>query len=74
MNYNVEAIPPFDKQLKRLVKKYASLKTEFARLIESLEKDPSQGIALGNSCFKIRLSIASKGKGKSAEQELLLIF
>ena len=35
-------------------------------LIASLEKEPKQGIPLGNDCYKIRLSIASKGKGKSS--------
>lgn len=40
MSYNVLTIPPFDKQLKRLVKKYPSLKYEFANLIESLEQYP----------------------------------
>jgi len=65
MNYNIFTIPPFDKQLKRLSKKYPSLKTEFAELLESLEKQPKQGTTLGNNCYKIRLSIASKGKGKS---------
>jgi mRNA-degrading endonuclease RelE of RelBE toxin-antitoxin system len=64
MNYKVLSIPPFDKQLKRLVKKYPSLKQEFGLLLDSLEQNPEQGTALGNSCFKIRLSIASKGKGK----------
>jgi mRNA-degrading endonuclease RelE of RelBE toxin-antitoxin system len=65
MSYNIFTIPPFDKQLKRLAKKYPSIKTEFADLIESLEKNPEQGIALGNNCYKIRVAIASKGKGKS---------
>jgi len=65
MIYNVSTIAPFDKQLKKLSKKYPSLKIEFANLIETLEQDPIQGISLGNNCYKIRLSIASKGKGKS---------
>lgn len=65
MKYSVLSIPPFDKQLKRLVKKYPSLKKEFSELIESLEKIPDQGTKIGNNCFKIRLAIASKGKGKS---------
>ncbi len=55
---------PFDKQLKRLAKKYPSLKIEFAELIETLELQPEQGLPLGNNCFKIRMAIASKGKGK----------
>ena len=65
MSYDVLAIPPFDRQLKRLSKKYPSLKQAFFELIESLEKNPEQGTNLGNNCYKIRVSIESKGKGKS---------
>ena len=65
MNYSVLAIPPFDRQLKRLAKKYSSLKKEYAELIGSLEQHPDQGTPLGNHCYKIRLAITSKGKGKS---------
>jgi len=64
MSYKVFSIPPFDKQIKRLVKKYPSLKTEFEILIDSLEQNPIQGDPLGNSCYKIRIAIKSKGKGK----------
>jgi len=65
MNYKVKTIPNFDKALKRLAKKYASLKSEYIALLYSLESDPQQGISLGNNCYKIRLAIASKNKGKS---------
>lgn len=65
MSYKVFTIQPFDKELKRLAKKYVSLKKEYAALIESLEQNPQQGTPLGNNCYKIRISIASKGKGKS---------
>lgn len=65
MNYNVLTIPPFDRQLKRLVKKFPSLKTEYSQLIENLETEPVQGAALSNSCYKIRIAVKSKGKGKS---------
>jgi hypothetical protein len=65
MNYKVFTIPPFDRQIKSLAKKYPSLKTEYVRLIESLEKSEFQGVALANNCYKIRISIKSKGKGKS---------
>jgi len=34
-------------------------------LLEMLENKPTYGTALANSCYKIRLAIASKGKGKS---------
>jgi hypothetical protein len=36
-----------------------------SRLIESLQTDPKQGEPLGKDCYKIRLAILSKGKGKS---------
>jgi mRNA-degrading endonuclease RelE of RelBE toxin-antitoxin system len=65
MIYNVVTIPPFDRQLKRLAKKYPSLVTEYANLIESLELEPKQGRAMANSCYKIRVAIKSKAKGKS---------
>ncbi|MCE6990386.1 type II toxin-antitoxin system RelE/ParE family toxin [Dyadobacter sp. CY323] len=65
MNFEVTASDHFIKNLKRLVKKYASLKDEIAELANNLTKDPSQGTPLGKSCFKIRLSIKSKGRGKS---------
>jgi len=65
MSYSVLTIPPFDKQAKRLIKKYPSLKTELSQLIASLRADPTQGTSLGNNCYKIRVSIRSKGKGKS---------
>ena len=65
MSYNVKTIDIFERQAKRLIKKYASLKNELAVLINDLKENPEQGTAIGNKCYKIRISIASKGKGKS---------
>ena len=65
MNYNVRTIQPFDKQFKRYLKKYPSLKSELATLISQLEQTPDIGTPIGNDCYKIRVAIASKGKGKS---------
>jgi mRNA-degrading endonuclease RelE of RelBE toxin-antitoxin system len=74
MNYNVLTIPPFEKQLKRLARKYPSLKAEFASLVDQLEIAPDQGTTLGNNCYKIRLSIASKQKGKSGGARVITNF
>ena len=65
MSYKISSIPLFDKQAKRLAKKYPSLKNDLTELFKSLAEDPEQGISLGNNFYKIRISIASKGKGKS---------
>ena len=65
MNYKIKSIPRFEKEIKRLSKKYPSLKSEFIELVNELKENPTQGTSIGNNCYKIRLSIASKGKGKS---------
>ena len=74
MSYNIVAIPPFDRQLKRLVKKYPSLKEEYLELIKNLEQNPEQGTNLGNNCYKIRIAIASKRKGKSGGARVITNF
>ncbi|MCE2789230.1 MAG: type II toxin-antitoxin system RelE/ParE family toxin [Saprospiraceae bacterium] len=41
------------------------MKNDFTTLIFELVKKPKTGTYLGNNCYKIRLAIKSKGKGKS---------
>ncbi len=41
------------------------MKNDLLDLEKELLLNPEQGISLGNNCYKIRLKIASKGKGKS---------
>lgn len=65
MSYKVKTIPYFDRQAKRLTHKFKSFKSELSELFDSLEVAPTQGTALGNDCYKIRVAIKSKGKGKS---------
>jgi mRNA-degrading endonuclease RelE of RelBE toxin-antitoxin system len=64
MSYNVVTTPNFDKELKRLARKYLSLKEEVNNLMEELKTNPLQGVDMGNSVRKIRLAVKSKGKGK----------
>ena len=65
MSYKVASIPLFDKQAKRLAKKYPSLKKDIAKLAVLLSQNPITGTTLGKDAYKIRLAITSKGKGKS---------
>jgi len=54
MSYNVKTIAVFERQAKRLVKKYPSLKSELLLLIQVLKEIPQkQGTSLGNNCYKI---------------------
>ena len=74
MSYSILSIPPFNKQLKRLAKKYSSLKKDYSKLLESLGQNPQQGTNLGNNCYKIRMAITSKGKGKSGGARVITNF
>lgn len=65
MSYSIIPTHRFEKELKRLTKKFPSLKNEFAVLIARITVDPESGTLIGNNCYKIRLAIGSKGKGKS---------
>jgi len=55
----------FEKEFKKLASKHLSLKADLKSLLKSLAENPVQGTPLGNECYKIRLAITSKGKGKS---------
>ena len=65
MSFEVRTIPEFDQRAKALAKKYASLKRDLQELVAVLAVEPRQGTALGKGCYKVRMSITSKGKGKS---------
>ncbi|MDR2086400.1 MAG: type II toxin-antitoxin system RelE/ParE family toxin [Dysgonamonadaceae bacterium] len=74
MTYTVKSIPQFEREAKRLVKKYPSLKNELKEIVGVLKKDPEKGTSLGNNVFKIRLAIASKGKGKRGGARIITYY
>ena len=71
MSYKVKTTDVFEKQAKKLIKKYVSLKAELLHLVQELKEKPEQGTAISKSCFKIRIAIASKGKGKSGGARII---
>ena len=74
MSYSVKSIEVFERQAKRLIKKYPSLKSELLALILGLKQNPVQGTAIGKSCYKIRAAIKSKGKGKRGGARVITNF
>ena len=72
MSFNVKTISVFDRQVKRLSRKFPSLKKELTSLISELKEDPNKGTPLGNDCQKVRLAITSKGKGKSGGARVIV--
>lgn len=71
MNYDVIATEPFERKLKRLAKKYKSLAKDLASIIDELSENPTMGTAIGKDCYKVRVAISSKGKGKSGGGRLI---
>lgn len=51
MNYKVETIPEFEKEAKKLAKKYTSIKSDLASLASSLKINPIQGSDPGEWYF-----------------------
>ncbi|MBQ1697399.1 MAG: type II toxin-antitoxin system RelE/ParE family toxin [Bacteroidales bacterium] len=65
MNCNIITTKGFAKQLKRLAKRYKSIKDDVRSLVDELIEEPFSGISLGQNIYKIRMPISSKGGGKS---------
>jgi hypothetical protein len=59
--------------LKRLAKKYSSIHGDIEELKVDLSDNPFQGDGLGRNLFKVRMAIASKGKGKSGGARVITI-
>ncbi|NBX80762.1 MAG: hypothetical protein EBQ94_10375 [Flavobacteriales bacterium] len=71
MSYKVELTENFKKEAKKLIKKYASLRSELKEIGKELAENPTFGTPLGNDVYKIRLAIASKNKGKSGGARII---
>ena len=65
MNYKIKVLPDFARTLKRLGKKYHSIKQDYAKFLEDLYANPQSGVDLGGGLRKVRMAIGSKGRGKS---------
>lgn len=74
MSYKVKTISVFEKQAKRLLKKYSSLKSELFDLVQELKENPEHGTPIGKNCYKVRLTVASKRKGKSGGARIITNF
>lgn len=65
MNFDIIPTPDFERSFKALSKRHRSLKNDLCEFSRSLQENPFQGVELSPGILKIRMAIASKGKGKS---------
>ena len=56
----------FDKQAKKLSKKYRNLKNDLKSLINDFESLHQSSTSIQKNLYKIRLANSNKNKGKSA--------
>ena len=73
MNCKTITYPTFERELKRLAKKYRSMKADYKKLLEELQQTPLMGADLGRGLHKVRMSIAAKGKGKSGGARVITL-
>lgn len=73
MSYSIQAIANFEKEFKTLAKKYPSLKEDLIKLTKELEVNPLLGTSIGKRCYKVRMAIGSKGKGKSGGARIITL-
>ena len=74
MKYEIKTVPSFVKELKKLAKKYKSIKTDYQKLLETLSKNPKENaIPLGKNCYKLRLRNSDNKKGKSGGYRVIYI-
>ena len=71
MNFKIVYTRDFEREIKRLSKKYPSLRSDFSAFINEISQKPFTGTPLGNNCYKVRLAIKSKGKGKSGGARII---
>jgi hypothetical protein len=73
MNVTLILGEEFNRNFKRLTKKYKSLPTDYLELSKSLKENPFQGVELGKGVRKIRMAIGSKDSGKSGGARVLTL-
>jgi mRNA-degrading endonuclease RelE of RelBE toxin-antitoxin system len=64
-DFIIKISPTFERNFHRLNKKYPSIASDIKNLFNDLKQNPTSGQALGRDCYKIRVAISSKRKGKS---------
>ena len=65
MSFEIQTTSYFDTEARRLAKRHRSFASDLTDFRDSILKNPYQGTELSPGIRKVRMSIASKGRGKS---------
>jgi mRNA-degrading endonuclease RelE of RelBE toxin-antitoxin system len=61
----------FIRETKHLNKKFPSFRSDLAAKMAEVLENPHEGESIGQSCYKVRMAITSKGKGKSGGSRII---
>mgnify|MGYP002868694779 CR=1 FL=1 len=73
MKFEIQTSSYFDAEAKRLAKRHRSFANDLEALQEELLTNPYQGAELTPGIRKIRMAIASKGRGTSAGARVITL-
>lgn len=73
MSCKIITYPLFERSIKKLGKKYRSIKDDYQRLLNELNENPLTGSDLGRGLHKVRMAISAKGKGKSGGARIITL-
>lgn len=71
MSLEIITTKSFEREAKRLARRYPSFPDDLESFKESLKASPLQGVELFPHVRKIRMSIKSKGRGKSGSARVI---
>lgn len=71
MSYKIKTTSYFEVEIKRLSKRYRSIKKDLTSFLESLQDNPLQGTEIAPRIRKVRMAISSKDKGKSGGARII---
>ena len=76
MNYSITTVDTFKKELKKLAKRYKSIKKDYKTLLDILSTSNPKDVSiyLGGDCYKIRLKNSDNNKGKSAGYRIVYLY
>ena len=74
MSCKIVVLPEFAAEVKQLAKKYKKIKEDLGQLSAALQENPTRGIPLAGSCYKIRLANSSIPTGKSRGFRVIYYF
>ena len=74
MRFEIKTIPRFEKDVKKLKKKFPKIKNDLVDFIHNLSLNSNLGVNLGKNIFKTRIPNSSIPAGKSGGFRIIIYY